>query len=612
MSGAYTAAGTSLEFHGTGDTILDNKGITFEKLCICDGSTVNNIGSSNSVYQSISGAPLIMMGNNTTLNLGRQISLYTTLPSRFILHGSNSIITGSAVLQMLPNGADSLFDFSRTGNGSVYIRPNQTGSSLDLMGDFASIGLLRIYIANAYTFTFKQNNYTISSGNLDYGSSNSSATGNFYFAGTWNITGNLNATAYNSGTVNIIFGALQANIGGNITRIAEHNITGIENTQFTLNGSGAQTVTSNGKQFGNLTVNNTGTATIKFLDSLSCLGDLSLLNGRDSLMKIRCVNYTNTTDDSVFQTDTGYVSGNWLRNNANVSRVGGRWVHVGSANTQITLQDAGTIGPITIRKSVSTATLTAASNTRAWRIKDTIGPLIMGSYSVACTTFKNYAVGTQLAAVTLDTLDQFKTMTIGGGTITRWNWGANNISANLATGTTLTVASIDGIGGTAGAPDTLQGVGGNATVDLQGDTVTVTYFTADSIDVINGLIIATDASNVYGVSTSGIVWAFSIAYDSSAVHYPINTSITSLGVTVTPSVTIDSFYISSGALPTGLSLNASTGAITGTPTAAGTSTVTITASNNGGLSTATDDIEIIVAAAGTGQPIRFYKARRYK
>ena len=42
------------------------------------------------------------------------------------------------------------------------------------------------------------------------------------------------------------------------------------------------------------------------------------------------------------------------------------------------------------------------------------------------------------------------------------------------------------------------------------------------------------------------------------------------------------FHVSSGALPTGLSLNSATGAITGTPTTAGTFTFTITATDANG------------------------------
>src|SRR5208337_4340347 len=51
-------------------------------------------------------------------------------------------------------------------------------------------------------------------------------------------------------------------------------------------------------------------------------------------------------------------------------------------------------------------------------------------------------------------------------------------------------------------------------------------------------------------------------------------------------------------LPAGLSVNTSSGAITGTPTASGTSSVTISAINSSGTGTAT--LTLVVAPAGSG------------
>ncbi len=69
-------------------------------------------------------------------------------------------------------------------------------------------------------------------------------------------------------------------------------------------------------------------------------------------------------------------------------------------------------------------------------------------------------------------------------------------------------------------------------------------------------------------------------------------------VTGTPPITF-----SATGLPAGLNINPNTGAITGTPTAAGTFTVNITASNSAGPVTQPFTLVIAAAAVGTGQPI---------
>lgn len=66
--------------------------------------------------------------------------------------------------------------------------------------------------------------------------------------------------------------------------------------------------------------------------------------------------------------------------------------------------------------------------------------------------------------------------------------------------------------------------------------------------------------------------------------YSLTPTFTGSGVT---------FAVTSGSLPAGLSLNSSTGAITGTPTAAGDSTFTVTATNAGGSASA--DVTLSVA-----------------
>lgn len=64
-------------------------------------------------------------------------------------------------------------------------------------------------------------------------------------------------------------------------------------------------------------------------------------------------------------------------------------------------------------------------------------------------------------------------------------------------------------------------------------------------------------------------------------------------VTLTNGDAISSYAIATGALPPGLTLNTTTGAITGTPTVAGTYNITVTATDNDGASNA-DAIQFII------------------
>jgi hypothetical protein len=64
---------------------------------------------------------------------------------------------------------------------------------------------------------------------------------------------------------------------------------------------------------------------------------------------------------------------------------------------------------------------------------------------------------------------------------------------------------------------------------------------------------------------------------------------------------VTTWSVVSGSLPTGLSLTSSTGAITGTPTTAGTSTFTVQASN-GSSGTATKALSITISAPIDTQP----------
>ena len=104
-------------------------------------------------------------------------------------------------------------------------------------------------------------------------------------------------------------------------------------------------------------------------------------------------------------------------------------------------------------------------------------------------------------------------------------------------------------------------------------------------------------------SGSGVTALSGLTYTVPTATYCIGTLISSNTVSaITGGGTIT--YSVSPVLPTGLSLNTSTGAITGTPTSASAATnYTITASNGSCSTTATVSITVSTAPSITAQPV---------
>lgn len=95
-----------------------------------------------------------------------------------------------------------------------------------------------------------------------------------------------------------------------------------------------------------------------------------------------------------------------------------------------------------------------------------------------------------------------------------------------------------------------------------------------------------------------------LSYTAAAQNYTVGTAITALNPTVTGTVT---GYAISPALPAGITINSTSGVISGTPTAAqATTSHTITASNAGGSTTASISVTVIDVAPSIGYPQASY------
>jgi hypothetical protein len=158
----------------------------------------------------------------------------------------------------------------------------------------------------------------------------------------------------------------------------------------------------------------------------------------------------------------------------------------------------------------------------------------------------------------------------GGSSCNKVFWQVGS-SATLGTGTSFTgdILALSSITFTTSANSNGRALARNGAVTLDGNNV-----------------------NTCGVSVCPIITVNPASLPNGAVGTPYNQTVTASGGT-SPYV----FSLSSGTLPTGLSLNGATGAITGTPTTAGTFTFTITATDANGC-TGSRLYEINIASPG--------------
>ncbi|MGC2222053.1 MAG: DUF4082 domain-containing protein [Methylocella sp.] len=135
------------------------------------------------------------------------------------------------------------------------------------------------------------------------------------------------------------------------------------------------------------------------------------------------------------------------------------------------------------------------------------------------------------------------------------------------------------------------------------------YFTAP---VTNGSLTATAGVYTYGTAISFPTSSFNasnywvdVVVAATAAAPAITSALTASGTVGTPfnypiTATNNPTSFNAAGLPAGLSVNTTTGVIAGTPTAAGTSSVTLSATNATGTGSATLTLEVIAAAGSSG------------
>ena len=193
---------------------------------------------------------------------------------------------------------------------------------------------------------------------------------------------------------------------------------------------------------------------------------------------------------------------------------------------------------------------------------------------------------------------QSYSVTVGAPTLTLTP-SSSSFSATLSQAFSQTFA---GSGGTAPYRYSISTNSGTLPTGLSFNTATGTLAgTPTTPGTVNFTVTATDSSTGLGpFSTSGTYTLTAVAptISVSPATLPNPTIATAYSQTVSASsgTAPYTYAITAGALPTGLSLNSSTGAITGTPTAGGTFNLTVTATDANGY-TGTRNFGLTVAAA---------------
>jgi hypothetical protein len=152
-------------------------------------------------------------------------------------------------------------------------------------------------------------------------------------------------------------------------------------------------------------------------------------------------------------------------------------------------------------------------------------------------------------------------------------------AVNIAGGETVTVT---GTGFNAGITAYI-----NATLctTTYGNSTSLTFVTpVTSAGIYNIILYNTDGTN--GIKPGGILFSLPPVWVTAAGELTAGINNTAYSTTVSATGTSITYAVTSGALPTGLSLNSSSGLISGTPTVANTFNFTITATNNYNQTTA--------------------------
>ncbi|MBA7470048.1 hypothetical protein ES707_05325 [subsurface metagenome] len=224
----------------------------------------------------------LILGTNATLGGGSSVSLVFPTVNDFIDMGSGSDVIGGAI-SITPHWTPGTKTQKAINvSAPVYIG-NISSATIKMTGNWTT-GNLTIHGAGSSTtetaaavLDTNGNDLTVINGNLTLGWSSSGHYGKIIFSsGTHTVIGNV-GVANNANTHGYFdLGSADISIAGNCD-FSRATVTPGTST-VTLNGSGAQTVTSDSESFHHLEINNTGTS-VQLEDDLDVDGDLTISIG---------------------------------------------------------------------------------------------------------------------------------------------------------------------------------------------------------------------------------------------------------------------------------------------------------------------------------------------
>lgn len=271
--GTVTATSCAVTMNGTTAMVIDDdKGVTFKSLTLAASAVVTNSGGTGSIYSNTT-TPLTFT-NGGTLTINANIALVVTATGNpfYAITGSPTI-NGNATFYWRNGGTNVKANIPAiTVAGTVSVISETVSYSTDtnvMTGNVTIVGAFTARIDNNNLIhTFNTGNFSLSCGTFNLGTFRTGGTLNYNF-GSSTITCSSVASAGTGSTVNFNMQTSQWTCTGNWTFGSNYTVdAGTSTVNFT--GTAAQTITSNGKSFYDVTINRSTAGTCLFADAASC------------------------------------------------------------------------------------------------------------------------------------------------------------------------------------------------------------------------------------------------------------------------------------------------------------------------------------------------------